>query len=185
MPLLKREPDLFPDDLLSTDHPVHPWQVLQTRSRQEKALARSLREAGIGYYLPAQERRVRRAGKHLVSFVPLFPGYVFLSGTAADRLYAFKTHRTVRTLPVADPEALHCELRSLRTLTLSGAPISPHRFLAPGDRIRVVSGPFQGVVGTVVRARGRLRLVVSVSFLRAAVSVELSREDVDLERSSR
>jgi hypothetical protein len=60
-------------------------------------------------------------------------------------------------------------------LQQSGAAIVPHPFLAPGDEVEVVEGPFRGLSGTVLREKGRTRLVVSVSFLRQSVAAELER----------
>ena len=50
------------------------------RSRQEKLLARYLREREIPFYLPQMEKRSRRSGRTFVSYLPLFAGYVFFRG---------------------------------------------------------------------------------------------------------
>jgi hypothetical protein len=39
-----------------------------------------------------------------------------------------------------------------------------------------VDGPLRGWTGTVLREKGRLRLVVSVTMLRQAVAAEIDRE---------
>ena len=39
-----------------------------------------------------------------------------------------------------------------------------------------MDGPFRGCTGTVLREKGRLRLIVSVTFLRQSVAAELDRE---------
>jgi hypothetical protein len=62
MRLLKREPDLFPQDLFDLSVERHPWWVVHVKSRQENALARLLQPLGIPYYLPQHEQKIRRAG---------------------------------------------------------------------------------------------------------------------------
>jgi hypothetical protein len=47
MPLLKREPDLFPGDLFDLSVESHPWWVAHVKSRQEKALAQHLQPLGL------------------------------------------------------------------------------------------------------------------------------------------
>src|SRR6516165_139504 len=82
MPLLPLEPFVYPDDLL--DQPVllpeasARWWVLHTRPRAEKSLARRLLRTATPFFLPLRKRQWRHRGRLLCSYVPLFPGYVFL-----------------------------------------------------------------------------------------------------------
>ena len=79
MPLLKREPDSFPAAVFELPVEASPWWVAHVRSRQEKALARFLRPLAVAFYLPQGEHRTRRAGRTFVSYLPLFPGYLFFA----------------------------------------------------------------------------------------------------------
>jgi len=146
------------------------------RSRQEKELARHLLQHGVPFYLPLLEKRVRRAGRQIVSQLPLFPGYVFFLGEPGARRTAVLSDRVVSILEVVDQPLLAAELQSLWRLQESGAPLVPVPYLGPGDAVRVVEGPFRGLTGTVLREKGRTRLVVSVTFLRQSVAAELERE---------
>ncbi|MGK2858889.1 MAG: transcription termination/antitermination protein NusG [Thermoanaerobaculia bacterium] len=58
MPILKREPDLFPADLFDLPAESRPWSVAHVRSRQEKALARYLHQKQIPFYLPQTENEI-------------------------------------------------------------------------------------------------------------------------------
>lgn len=176
MPILKREVDLFPSHLFELSRNEHPWWVAYVRSRQEKGLARHLAEHRVGFYLPQAEKRAHRAGRTFVSSLPLFPGYVFFRGTAEARRTALRSNLIVEVLGVLDQERLHGELESLWQLQREGAPLVPHPYLEAGDLVEIVDGPFRGWTGTVLREKGRLRLVVSVSFLRQSVAAELDRE---------
>jgi transcriptional antiterminator RfaH len=176
VPILKREVDLFPSHLFELSRSEHPWWVAYVRSRQEKVLARHLAEHGVGFYLPQAEKRTRRAGRTFDSSLPLFPGYVFFRGAAEARRTALRSNLIVEVLGVLDQERLHGELESLWQLQRAGAPLVPHSYLEAGDLVEIVDGPFRGWTGTVLREKGRLRLVVSVSFLRQSVAAELDRE---------
>ncbi len=180
MPLLKREEEIHPQALFELPPEGWPWWVAHVRSRQEKRLARHLAGRDVPFYLPLYEKRSRRSGRSLVSFLPLFPGYVFLRGLDRERREALRSSVVVRFLRVPDAGLLHEELAQLRRLQVSGASLAPCRRLAPGDSVRIVDGPFRGNVGVVLRESGRPRLVVSVSMLRRSVAVELDRKDVDL-----
>jgi transcription antitermination factor NusG len=175
MPLLGREDELFPQDGLDLPERDFPWQVAYTRSRQEKSLARQLLAQGVPYYLPQYEKKVRRTGRVLVSFLPLFPGYVFFRGNAAEKGVALRTNLLVRTLEVRDQSLLGAELASLRALQVSGGLVLPLVELGPGDPVRITEGPFRGQTGIVLAGGSRVRLIVSITLLRQSVAVEFDR----------
>jgi transcriptional antiterminator RfaH len=174
MPLLKREPDVFPPDLFDSGR-RESWLVAHVRSRQEKVLARHLRAMAVPHYVPQREKKVSRSGRRFVSYLPLFPGYVFFRPAAAERAVAWESGVVVRLIDAPDPVRLEMELAQLSRLQRAGATLVPYAF-CPGEPVRVVEGPFEGYVGVVVRERGTERLLVSVSLLRRAVSVEFERE---------
>jgi transcription antitermination factor NusG len=176
VPILKREVDLSPSHLFELSRVEHPWWVAYVRSRQEKGLARHLEGQRVGFYLPQAEKRVRRAGRTFVSSLPLFPGYLFFRGGAEARREALRSNLIVEVLPVLDQAGLEAELLSLWQLQQSGAPLVSHPYLEIGDEVEIVDGPLKGWTGTVLREKGRLRLVVSVTFLRQSVSAEMDRE---------
>lgn len=176
MPLLKREIDIYPQNVFELPDSDLPWWVAHVRSRQEKALARHIAPLDVPFYLPQCENERRRGGRRLVSHLPLFPGYLFFRGSASQRIAVLKSNVVVRLLEVPDQELLTRELRELRALQEAGATLTPYVSIAPGSTVRVVEGPFTGYTGKVLRERSRLRLIVSVSMLRQAVAVEFSRE---------
>jgi transcription antitermination factor NusG len=175
VPLLQKEPDLFPADLFATASPRGDWWVARVRSRQEKRLARHFVGQEVAYYLPQQEKSVRREGRIRTSFLPLFPGYVFYRGAAAERLRALQSGVVVHVLEVVDQDRLQRELADLARLQASGLPLVPHAWLGPGDEVEIADGPFAGYFGRVLREAGRLQLVLSVSMLRRAVAVTVDR----------
>jgi len=178
MPILKHEPELSPEGIFGLPETDFPWWVAHTRSRQDKALARYLRPLEVPYYLPCREQRARRAGRTFVSYVPLFPGYVFFRGSAAYRQAALRSNLIVQVLEVRDQGLLARELLQIRHLQEAGADLLPYSDLVPGDPVSISAGPFQGYTGVVLRAQGRLRLVISISMLRQAIAVEFERDVV-------
>ncbi|HYL05661.1 MAG TPA: transcription termination/antitermination NusG family protein [Thermoanaerobaculia bacterium] len=171
--------------------PDLPWRVAYVRSRQEKELARLFLRQEVPFYLPLQAKQVRRAGRRFVSYLPLFPGYLFFRGPrvprelTAQRPAARWDDLVVSVLEVPDQPRLAAELRTLWRLQESGAAFVAFPYLGPGDAVEVVEGPFRGLGGTVLREKGRTRLVVSVSFLRQAVAAEFEREALAPARPAR
>jgi transcriptional antiterminator RfaH len=184
MPVLAAEPDQFPEDLFADERPPHAgerlWWVLHTRPRQEKSLARVLHEAKIPFYLPVIPRQLQVRGRRLTAHIPLFPGYVFLLGDRNERHKALTTHRVVRTLDVPEPERLWEDLRQIRRLIDTGAPIMPEDRLAPGMLVEIRRGPLAGIKGRIIRTATGRRFVVQIDFIQRGASVLLDGLDVAL-----
>ncbi len=195
MPILPKQPDIFPPDLLeAVGHPAGDpgffaaglpadarWIAFYTLSRREKDLMRKLEAASIAFYAPLIQRRIHSpGGRTRISHVPLFPGYVFSLVDDDQRRAALATNTVARWLPITDEAALIADLRAIKRLIDTDQPLTPEARLEPGQLVRVRTGALRGLEGMVVKRHGEQRLVVAVRFLNQGASIEL--EDVDLER---
>jgi transcriptional antiterminator RfaH len=182
VPILAKEDDLFPEHLLedSAAEGLLPWWALYTLPRREKELMRRLRAMGIGFYSPLVERRNKSPGGRVrKSYLPLFPGYVFMRGEEVARHRALTTNCVSKTLSVADGDSLLTDLRQIRRLILANVPLTPEARIQPGTAVRVRGGPLAGVEGVVVRRQNKERLLVAVRFLQKGASLLL--EDFQVE----
>lgn len=188
MPILAREPDCFPGDLF--DRVLTPradgwtagrqWWLVYTRARREKDLVRRLVTLRVPTYCPTLGRRTRASsGRVREAFVPLFPGYVFLFGSAEERHSGLTTNCISTISPVDDQDRLARELDGIRRLIESNRPILPEERIGPGARVRVTSGPLRGQEGILVERRGKRHLLIVVELLRRGASVEIDECDVE------
>jgi transcription antitermination factor NusG len=152
------------------------WMVLQTKARQEKAVARHLSAAGVRHDLPLVERITVTRGRKHRSRVPLFPSYVFVFGEKQDAYDAIATRRVVKYLEVEDQDGLQDELAVVHSAIQSGLPIDEYPGLAMGHRARVVKGPLLGIEGIVIEEARRSRLVLHVETLGRGASIEIERD---------
>ena len=176
MPILKEEPNLYPEALLDdppVDAPDRRWFALYTKARQEKSLAREIHRQRIPFYLPLVKKTNISRGHKRISLTPLFGGYVFLFAAEEERVRCLATNRISRVLPVEQPEELVFDLRQFRRLIAANAPLTIEARLAPGRRVRVRQGAFAGLEGTVLKRRGETRLLVAINFLQRGASVEI------------
>jgi transcription antitermination factor NusG len=185
MPILTREPDLYPTDLLERflggELEGCNWWALYTLSRREKELMRRLRALDIAHYSPLVSRRHRSpAGRVRTSHVPLFANYVFMCGDEIQRYEALTTNCVSRDMVVPDGIQLAGDLHRLHQLIELGHPLTPEARLQAGTPVRVLSGPFAGFEGVVIRRENTTRLLVAVKFMQQGASVLL--EDCQLER---
>ena len=85
-----------------------------------------LQKLNVPFYGPLIKRTTRTpSGRARTGFVPLFPGYVFLCGNEEQRAEAFKTKCVVRIIEAPDKAELIFDLRQVRQLIASGAPLTP------------------------------------------------------------
>lgn len=177
MPILPPEPMLSPNNLFdSVPNPLgdgQRWWVLHARPRTEKCLARVAFRDGISYFLPHHVRRWRNKGRLFSSSQPLFPGYVFVRADDSSRVKLQSTGWVANVLPVGDQRRFHSDLQRIHELIAMGAPLTPESKLVAGARVRIGSGPFSGLEGTILRRGSQLRLLVEVHFMQQGVSVEI------------
>lgn len=177
MARLPLEPFVYPEDLFTKEVTkqtlVERWWVLHTRPRAEKSVIRKLRKRRIAFFLPLYEHHTRRRGRVRSSFLPLFPGYVFLFGDLEARHLALETNQVARVLGVDDQEQMQRDLDRVYQLVMSGEALSPVDRLVPGSPVEITSGPFAGIDGKVLRRGKQLRLTVEIKFLQQGVSVEV------------
>ncbi len=178
MPILKREPDIYPPDLLDnellTGEPSVNWWCVYTMSRREKELMRRLNALGIAHYGPMIPKRFRSPnGRLRTSFIPLFPNYVFILGSESDRTAALTTNCVSKCDRVSERDQFLADLRQIRAVIETDVPLTPEGKLETGHRVRVRSGPFARYEGIVIRRAGRTRLLLTLRFLEQGVSMEL------------
>jgi transcription antitermination factor NusG len=178
MPLLPAEPYVYPETLLT---PVGPgledidahWWVLHTRPRAEKALARQLLSRSISFFLPVSQRSWLSRGRLLSSYLPLFPGYLFLYGDADARMAATETKLVANALPVVDQERLTADLAQVRSMMDADVLLTPEERLQPGSTVEIIAGPLTGLEGKVIKRGRQHHFVLEVRLLQQGVSVEI------------
>ncbi len=176
MPVLAKEKCLFPETLLESPGSSAidtQWMVVYTKPRQEKSLARDLLRQAIPFYLPLVKKTLQYSRRRMVSFAPLFDGYLFMLGSEKQRSLSLATNRVLRILPVNDGLRLLADLRQIERLIQANVPLTVESRLQAGRNVRVRNGPFAGLEGVVLRRRGETRLLVSVNFLQQGASVEI------------
>lgn len=184
MPILQKEPDLFPEDLLLSDTATdRDWYLIYTLSRREKDLMRRLRTSEIPHYGPMVERRTKSpAGRLRTSYVPLFPGYLFVCGTEEQRYQTVATGCISKCLPVSDTEELVRDLRQIRVLEEHGADLQQELRPRVGQLARIVRGPLadRHLMGTISELNSQHRLTIIVNFLQQGASIVVDETDLEL-----
>jgi transcription antitermination factor NusG len=158
------------------------WYALYVRSRFEKKTDCELRRRGIESFLPlTEEIRLWSDRKKRVQ-EPLFRGYVFVKTDLRKRIEILQTDGVVhfvniRNIPSPIPDE---QINWLRIITNHPESVRREQYIAEGERVRIIHGPFSGIEGFVLHVKDSTRVVVSLDAIAQSVSVEV--EQVFVER---
>lgn len=157
------------------------WFALYTRPRHEKCVAQQIEERRMACYLPLYRSVRRWKDRRKELELALFPGYVFVRLALQDRLRVLQLPGAVRLVsfhgqPAVLPEA---EIEGLRERLSRGGCAEPHPYLTVGRRVRVCTGPMQGLEGIIVRRKDRCRVVFSLELIMRSVAVEVDETDIE------
>lgn len=157
------------------------WYALYTSANHEKRVAAQLGARGVEHFLPLYVSLRRWKDRRVELTLPLFPGYVFVRMVLRERLRVLQVPGVAHLVgfgegPAALPEG---EIDRLRTSLVNGVRAEPHPFLTAGRRVRVRSGPLEGLQGILLKRKSRVRLVVSVGLIQRAMAVEMDEADLE------
>jgi transcription antitermination factor NusG len=151
------------------------WYAVYTWPRHEKKVAQHFEERGISHFLPLQTSVHKWNNKSATVSLPLFPGYVFVQTSRRSRHLPLKVPGVVHFVGAANaPAEIPAEeMEFLRNAVLMKRNIEPHPYLAPGNRVRIASGPMSGLTGVIQRTATGCRIVISVDMIMRSVAVEV------------
>lgn len=155
------------------------WYAIRSKPRKEDALWQQLLQRGFEGFYPRV--RVQPVNPRARKVVPYFPGYLFVRADVAAvglSVFAYMPHAVglvcFGSEPAAVPENLIHRLR--RTIdAVNAAGGESLGGFQPGDRVRVVDGPFEGYEGLFdARIPGQVRVRILLDMLSGrALPVEL------------
>jgi transcription antitermination factor NusG len=157
------------------------WYAVYTRSRHEKTVAEQLVQKGLDHFLPLYESVRKWKNGNFKVRLPLFPGYLFVHIPLQERLQVLQVPGVVQLVgssgvPLALPQA---EIETIRDALTKGLQAHPHPYLKVGSRVRISSGPLQGLQGILLRKKGKVRLVVSVDLIMRSIAIDIDASEVE------
>lgn len=156
------------------------WYAVRTRSRHEKVVRDHLAARGAEPFLPLWTRWSRWKDRRKQIATPLFPGYCFARFGIEQKLQVLKTPGVVEIIGTngAIEPVPAAEIEAIRTLANGPLRYDPCPFLEEGAEVEVVRGPLMGVRGRLLRKDRSARLVIGVTLIRQAASVEIDAADI-------
>jgi transcription antitermination factor NusG len=157
------------------------WYALYTYPRHEKRIAEQIEGRRFCCFLPLYRSVRRWKDRRKEIDQVLFPGYVFVQMALEDKLKVLQLPGVVRLVTSGGrPVPVSAdEIEALRDRLSRGARLEPHPYLRTGRRVRVRSGPLEGLEGVIVRRKESCRFVFSIDLIRRSVAVEIDEADLE------
>ncbi len=156
-----------------------PWYVAHTRPRCEKKLVEYCTREGFSTTLPLYRSVKKYRGKQVVFLKPLFPGYVFLKLEPHQRQKVYQSDYVANLLDVPDQAEFDRQLRDILFALEQQVEVRLAPAIGPGMRVRIKSGPLQGMEGWVEARKGMVEVLLRLDFIGQAAAVRLDATDLE------
>lgn len=163
---------------------VDPWYLIQLKPGGFERAQLNFKRQNVTSFMPV--RAESAANKRAVKILkPLFPGYLFLQ--VDTQLTSFRTiNSTYGVSRLVMRDSRHAEvvpfslIAELKERCDCQDRILPPKALAPGQKIRITSGPFKGFIAEVEIMSGPDRVRALFDLLGRRVRTDVMTSDVEL-----
>lgn len=164
----------------AADSATKKWFAFYTKSRQEFKAKTELDAKYIENYLPTITTIKKWSDRKKKVTEPVFRGYIFVFVNEKERLTAMQNGSIVRTIcfegkPAVIPD---WQIENLRIMLSESPEVFITNKIEVGEKIKITSGPFDGVVGVVQEVDREKWLAISVELLNRSILVKLPKESV-------
>lgn len=149
------------------------WYAARTYSFREFVVAELLKAQRIEHYLPVMTERRRWSDRIKTLQVPVFRNYLFVRVDPMQESF----WQVLKTRGVASILGNDCgpipikakEIDSVIRMVEAGMALQTSREYHEGDRVRITTGPLEGMEGTFVRIDGKHHLAIRIEILGQTV----------------
>lgn len=156
------------------------WFVAHTRPRCEKKLADYCERESFPTTLPLYRSVKKYRGKTVTFLKPLFPGYLFLRLLDTQRQKVYQSDYVANLLNVPDQAEFEQQLNDILLALDEEVDVRLAPTITPGVKVRIKSGPLQGVEGWVERRHGMVEVMLRLDFIGQAAAVKMDATILEL-----
>jgi transcription antitermination factor NusG len=149
------------------------WYAAYTIPRYEKKVHDELRRKQVEVYLPVQKVFKQWSDRIKKAEVPLFPSYIFVRGSAAERQNALHTKGVLKFVSFEGAPAKVSERDINAIRKLENEELEVEHNLIEGAAVRIIRGPLAGFEGTLFSRKGKSRFGVRIETIRQSISLEV------------
>jgi transcription antitermination factor NusG len=159
---------------------VRYWYALVVKSKSEFKAEDELSSAGVTTYLPSTTLVKKWSDRKKEIIVPIIRGYIFIYANEKERFYSLEQKSVVKCLfDVGRPAVIpDWQIENLKRVLESKPEITIENGIAIGDSVKIIDGPFEGVVGVLQSSAKGRTLSVSIDLIHRGIIVRLPNESV-------
>jgi transcription antitermination factor NusG len=155
------------------------WYVAHTRPRCEKKLARYCEREGFSVTLPCYRSVKKYRGKTVTFLKPLFPNYVFLKLRLPQRQRVYQSDYVANLLNVPDQAEFSQQLGDILFALEQEVEVRLAPAIGPGTRVRIKSGPLEGLEAWVESRSGMVDALLRLDFIGQAAAVRIDATQLE------
>lgn len=164
--------------------PTEKWFVAQLRPQGLLRAQENLGRQAVQSFCPKRPENLMRGGKQRMKLSPLFPGYLFVRvDTESPSWTALNATRGISRIILSDPRAP----RALPAPFMAGllarcdaqGVISAPSDMRPGDRIRILAGPFAETIAQIETLETDDRVSILLSLMGREVRTFIVTRQVE------
>jgi transcriptional antiterminator RfaH len=165
----------------------YKWYVIYTRPNGEKRIFENLKEDNIECYLPLKRFLRQWSDRKKWIEEPLFRCYLFVRVSNIEFYKVLDMPGVVRYVTFEGnaqtiPESQMENIKKLVEQQEREVNISRSN-LGKGQNVEVISGPFKGIQGEVIKIYDNYRIVIRIEALSCDVYANISKDEIELMKS--
>ena len=156
------------------------WFVAHTKPRREKKVVEHCQRQQIAATLPCYDSAHKYRGKTVMFRKPLFPGYVFLQMETGKKESVRQSDHVANLLDVFDQETFQRQLQDILLALDAKVGVRLAPAIGEGTRVRIKTGPLQGIEGWVEQRSGMTTVLLRLDFINQAAAVKIDADSLEL-----
>ena len=129
--------------------------------------------------LPCYDSAHKYRGKTVVFRKPLFPGYVFLRMHPDQKPAVKQNEHVANLLDVPDQQTFQNQLEDILLALDSKLGVRLAPAIGQGMRVRIKTGPLQGIEGLVESRYGMSTVLLRLDFINQAAAVKIDADNLE------
>lgn len=156
------------------------WYVFYTKPNFEKKVDAQLKQIELESFLPLYKSIRQWSDRRKKIEVPLFPGYIFVYGDEKSRLKALTVNGIIKNVTFkGEPATLReDEIDSIKRVLNSEKIIDTVSSITIGKKVKIISGPLQGLEGILVDVKGNSYFSLVLEKINSSVLVDVPQKDI-------
>ncbi len=154
------------------------WFALYTKPRSEFKAAEQIKSVEVEYYLPTITKVKQWSDRKKKITEPVIRGYIFIYADEKQRLVTLEQQSVVRCVFEAGRPAKipSWQMENLMKMMKTDSEFFVHEGITKGTKVRMINGPFEGIVGTVQEFDEGKSIAVSIDLLNRSIIARLPAE---------